>query len=131
MSQSRRIAVPLLWVHLGFCLIWLAVMAQINLPQWSGHVWLLSILAVQFTWSYTAGILIGPRRKRRPLLWSCLLLAPMPLWFTWMLTRVFSMVFGPAVAAMYLAVMLLVLGAETWSGLMLGLKHHAMLDQSH
>src|SRR5882672_10615345 len=80
MKNPRGLGKLLLWVHLFVCVVWLYVLrSEGYFPEWMIHVFLWSILGVQFTWGLTVGLLVGPARKRRSLLWWSLLLVFMPL----------------------------------------------------
>src|SRR5213083_894447 len=81
MEKPHGLGRFLLWVHLFVCLVWLfTIRSGDGIPEWMGHVILWSILGVQFSWGLTVGLLVGPSRKRRLLLWWSLLLVFMPLY---------------------------------------------------
>jgi len=126
MSKGRRPrAKLLLLIHLFVCAVWLFLFkASEQPPNWMIHVFIWSILGVQFTWGYTVGLLVGPGRKRRPLLWWSLLTIFMPLYLIGPLC--FYIAFHNLFVAMgYFAVFVMILACETYCGVLLGAKRHA------
>src|SRR5690242_4304254 len=110
MKNARRWIKPLLWLHLFVCLIWLSLFTGYHEPSpWKIHIWLWSILGIQFTWGFTVGLIVGPNRKRRPLLWWSLLTVFMPLWLFGQIIYVICMVQGPLIALIYLAIFTMIL----------------------
>ena len=124
-KNARRRGRLLLLVHLFVCAVWLYLFrAQHEPPGWMLHVVLWSILGIQFTWGYTVGLLVGPSRKRRPLLWWSLLTIFMPLFFVGHLCS-FIAFHNLLVACGYFAVFVMILACETYCGVLLGAKGHA------
>lgn len=118
----------LLWLHLFVCCVWLFLFrAQQQPPGWMIHVFLWSILAVQFTWGYTVGLIVGPSRNRRSQLWWSLLTIFMPLYLIGPLCTIiaFHNVF---LALGYFLIFVMILACETYCGIMLGAKHHSCSD---
>jgi hypothetical protein len=122
---GRCYAKTLLWIHLFVCLCWLALFTMDTAPDWMGHIFIWSILAVQFTWGLTVGLIVGPDRSRRCWLWWSLLTVFMPLWPI-SLTCVFISAFvGPLIGLIYLLTFVLILACETFCGVLLGVKWHS------
>ena len=125
----RRRARLLLWIHLFVCAVWFYLLrARHEPPGWMLHVILWSILGVQFTWGYTVGLMVGPGRKRRPLLWWSLLTIFMPMCLVGPLCYIISfhnlfLAFG------YFAVFVMILACETYCGVLLGARAHAVGDE--
>lgn len=116
----------LLWAHLFVCCVWLYLFhAEQEPPTWVGHVALWSILGVQFTWGFTVGLIVGPSKKRRSLLWWSLLLVFLPLWPVGMLTAGLLFGAGPLVALLYGATLVMIIACETYCGVLLGVRTHA------
>ncbi len=125
-NKLRRWSKLLLWMHLFVCLVWLALFHSRQEPaEWMIHVFLWSILGIQFTWGFTVGLIVGPSRKRRSLLWWSLLTVFMPLWFFSLIVRVMFQIGGPLVALIYLAVFVILLACETFGGVLLGARIHS------
>ncbi|HLJ55517.1 MAG TPA: hypothetical protein VKT77_10810 [Chthonomonadaceae bacterium] len=124
--RIRRRARLLLWMHLFVCAVWLFLFrSRQEPPGWMIHVFLWSILAVQFTWGYTVGLLVGPSRKRRPLLWWSLLTIFMPLYLIAPLCTFIA--FHNAIVALgYFLVFVMILACETYCGVMQGAKAHGL-----
>lgn len=126
MKNARLWAKPLLWVHLFVCVVWLYLFrATSEPPGWTVHVFMWSILGIQFTWGLTIGLIVGPSRKRRSLLWASLLTVFMPLWFFSQIVRVIFIIGGPILALVYLALFITILTCETYCGVLLGAKLHS------
>ena len=122
---SPRKPTLLLWAHIFVCVVWLFLFhARQDPPGWMLHVFLWSVLGVQFTWGYTVGLLVGPSRKRRPLLWWSLLTLFMPLYVIAPLCTLISF-HNVFIAMGYFAVFVMILACETYCGVMLGAKRHA------
>ena len=124
MKNARRLAKPLLWMHLFVCIVLLCLFRTYDGPEWMAHVWIWSVLTIQFTWGLTVGLLVGPSRKRRPLLRWSLLLIFIPLWPMLTIVSFAMMVSGPIIALIYLLAFLIILGSETFCGVLLGAKLH-------
>ena len=124
MSTGARFwARVLLWLHLFVFIIWFCVFRMADsaqpIPVWMIQVFILSILVVQFTWGFTVGLIVGPSRKRRDLLWWSLLPIFMPIYFVrvlffidWFILTLFT-------------ILILILACETYSGVLLGAKAHS------
>lgn len=126
MNSRRYWAKLLLWLHLFVCLVWLFLFhANEEPPGWMMHVFVLSILAIQFTWSFTVGLIIGPSRKRRPLLWWSLLTISMPIFFVSRIFVIMCLFMGLPIALLYLGAMVAILACETYGGVLLGVGVHA------
>ena len=123
--DPRRRARLLLWAHLFVCTVWLYLFrAQHQPPDWMFHVLIWSILGVQFTWGYTVGLLVGPSRRRRPLLWWSLLTLFMPLYVIGPLCF-FIAIHNLFLACGYFALFIMILACETYCGVLQGAKAHA------
>ena len=126
MKNPRLWQKPLLFLHLFVCLAWLYAFHAEEPGNLIGHIILWSVLGVQFTWGFTVGLIVGPGRKRRPLLWWSLLTVFMPLWVYGGVAHVFFYLFGPLIALVYLAAFIAIVASETYCGVLLGAKmHHA------
>ena len=88
------------------------------------HLFWWSILGVQFTWGLTVGLLVGPAKKDRPLLWWSLLLVFMPLWVYGGLGLFLLMNFGLILGLLYLMTFAVIVASETYCGVVLGAKIH-------
>lgn len=126
MKNPRLWQKPLLLLHLFVCFVWLyALRVPTDQSNWIIHTLVLSILAIQFTWGLTVGLIVGPSRKRRPLLWWSLLTIFMPLWIYGSLLFYLFCVSGPLVALLYLAAIVAILASETYCGVLLGAKMYS------
>lgn len=124
-NKPRRWARTLLWMHLFVCVVWLYLFrAHREPPEWMGHVVIWSILGIQFTWGFTIGLLVGPARKRRGLLWWSLLTLFMPLYLVGPLCF-FIALHNMALACIYFSIFVMILTCETYCGVMLGAKAHS------
>jgi hypothetical protein len=131
MKNARQWSKPLLWLHLFVCLIWLYLFrTSHDPPGWTIHVGVWSILAIQFTWGFTVGLIVGPGRKRRPLLWWSLMPIFMPLWVIGPILTILMMLQGPLIALIYLAIFTMILACETFCGVLLGARFHNDLESS-
>lgn len=125
MKTVRRSSKLLLWIHLFVCLVWLYLFqATAQPPAWMIHVFIWSVLAIQFTWGFTVGLIVGPSRRRRQWLWASLLTIFMPLYFVGALLRAIFAMMGPLYALVYLTAFTAILGCETFGGVMLGARIH-------
>ena len=125
MKKARPWIKLLLWMHLFVCLVWLCLFQmERNPPGWMLHVFVWSILAIQFTWGFTVGLMVGPSRRRRWMLWSSLLTLFMPLYFVSFLFRILVYAVGLPLALLYLAIFVMILASETFCGVLLGAKLH-------
>lgn len=126
MRRRHRLVKALLWAHLFVCLIWLYLFrTEAQPPVWMIHVFLWSVLGIQFSWGYTVGLIAGPSRRRRWLLWFSLLTVFMPLYFVAALFRLLVHFMGLPTALMYLAIFVTVLSCETFCGVLLGVRANA------
>ena len=126
MNNARCLAKPLLWFHLFVCLVWLCIFrSEEGSPGWMGHVIVWSILGIQFTWGLTVGLLVGPSRSRRHLLWWSLLTIFLPLWPLSIIALFMSVYSGIFVAMLYLSTFVMILACETFCGVLLGVKLHS------
>ena len=125
MKNPRFWQKPLLLLHLFVCLVWLYALRATEAHDWVVHVLILSILAIQFTWGFTVGLIVGPGRKRRPMLWWSLLTVFMPLWIYGGMVHVLFWAYGPLVALLYLAAIVAIVASETYCGVLLGAKVHS------
>src|SRR5437588_3859715 len=111
--------------HLIVCLVWLYLFrTESRPPIWMIHVFLWSIIGVQFTWGFTVGYSVGPSRRRRGLLWWSLLTIFMPLYFIGPLVSIIHQTMGLGVALVYFGLFVAILASETFGGVMLGAKLH-------
>ena len=126
MKRNLRLrARLLLWMHIFVCAVWLFLFRATQQPPiWMLHVFLWSILGVQFTWGYTVGLIVGPGRKRRPLLWWSLLTLFMPMFLVGPLCGRLAY-HSLLIACGYFAVCTMILACETYCGVLLGAKTHA------
>ena len=123
--KSHRWIRPLLCFHLFVLVAILALFRTSGRAEWTIHAWVLAVLAVQFTWSFTVGLIVGPSRaRRRQLRWSAASLF-IPLWPMKLAVWMLLWSAGPLVAALYAAAFAIVLGSETIAGLLLGVKMHS------
>ena len=129
MKNPRLWQKPLLLLHLFICFVWLYALRATEADNWVVHVLVLSILAVQFTWGFTVGLIVGPGRKRRPLLWWSLLLVFMPLRIYGALIWLLFWTAGPLVALLYLAAFVAIVASETYSGVLLGAKMRSEAEE--
>ena len=126
MPSTRYWAKLLLWAHLLLCFVWLTLFCTQEMPPgWMWQLMFWSILCVQFTWGFTVGLLVGPRRKRRPLLWWSLLTVFYPLYFFSWIVRIILLGAGPFWALFWLATFVVILACETFGGVLLGAKIHS------
>ncbi len=125
MQKAKRWGRIGLWMHLGICLIWLNLLRTRSEPhEWMMHIFWWSVLGVQFTWGYTVGLLVGPARKDRPLLWWSLLMVFMPLYVYGAFGAVLLLTYGPLIALIYVLLFAVIVASETYCGVLLGAKMH-------
>jgi hypothetical protein len=133
MSDTKIWGKVLLWVHLFIVCIWLLFFRMAatdpgdgeGMPMWIAHIFILSILAIQFTWGFTVGLNVGPSRKKRDNLWWSLLTIFLPIWFYNFVVKIMALLGAPLWALVYGAVFIVILGCETYCGVLLGVKAHA------
>lgn len=130
MKKVRSLSKSLLWLHLFVCVVWLCLFRLSDLPLWTVHVFLWSILGIQFTWGFTVGLRVGPSRSSRQSLWWSLLTIFMPLYFFGPILCLMAHFQGLFIALMYLLCFTAILGSETFCGVLLGAKYHATLVKS-
>lgn len=130
MKNARAWSRPLLWLHLFVCITWLYVCRFFNNPEetmipiWMLHLFVWSILGIQFTWGFTVGLAVGPSRKKRQQLWWSLLTVFFPLWWIGGLCKILFYTIGP-LALVYMAFFVAILACETYGGVLLGAKIHS------
>jgi hypothetical protein len=107
--------------------VWLCLFRLQEMPIWTVHVFLWSILGIQFTWGFTVGLCVGPGRSSRKNLWWSLLTVFMPLYLFGPVLHFLLFIQGPLIALMYLFCFTAILGSETFCGVLLGAKYHASL----
>lgn len=129
-KKVKRLSKALLWLHLFVCLVWLSLFHAQETPFWTIHVFLWSILGIQFTWGFTVGLRVGPARATRKKLWWSLLTIFMPLFLLGPSLFVIAHLCGMLVAAIYLFFFTAMLGSETFCGVLLGAKYHAALTNT-
>ena len=125
MKNIRLWSKALLFLHLFLCIAWL-VAFHVEEPSGlivNAIIW--SILGIQFTWGFTVGLIVGPGRKRRPLLWWSLLTVFMPLWVYGGIAHILFWTVGPLIALLYLATFAMIVACETYCGVLLGVKMHS------
>jgi len=123
MRRRHPLARTLLCIHLFVCVVWLYLFqASASPPAWMIHVFLWSVLAIQFTWGLTVGLLVGPSRRTRGRLWWSLLTLPMPLWFLANVFKALWVAVGPLAASVYLTLFVAILACETFGGVVLGCR---------
>ncbi len=130
MKKVRSLSKSLLWLHLFVCVVWLCLMRVQETPFWAIHVFLWSILAIQFTWGFTVGLCVGPSRASRTSLWWSLLTIFMPLYVVGPILSVVTLFQGPLIAFVYLLCFTALLGSETFCGVLLGAKYHGILAKA-
>ncbi len=125
MSKATLYTKLLLGLHLVLCCIWLIIFrygfSKGAILPWMVHGILWSVLGVQFTWGFTVGMMIGPSRTRRPLLWSSLLLIFYPIYFLRGIVQAAIFIQGWPVGVVYALLIALALAAQTWSGVQRGI----------
>ncbi len=84
-------------------------------------------MVVQFSWSLSVGLYVGPGTRRRPLLWASLLTIFVPMVIVRISTIIAWFIFNPLVALGVLFASVIVLACETWAGVLQGLKLHSIL----
>ena len=127
MPRIRRCSRLFLWIHLFVCTVWLYLFqTSSEPPHWMIHIFLWSILGVQFTWGLTVGLMVGPNRRCRRSLWWSLLLIFMPMYFFGAILKGIYLYLGAFWAAGYLAVFTALLACETYCGVMLGAWLHSL-----
>ena len=124
-KKPRRLIKPLLYFHLFVCLVWLSLFHTNEIHPWMSHVVILSILAIQFTWSLTVGLIVGPDKARRSLLWWSLLTVFMPLSVIHWIVLAVAFSQGILIGLIYLLAFVLILGCETFCGVLMGVKLHS------
>lgn len=130
MKKIRSLSKSLLWLHLFVCVVWMCLLRLQDLPIWTIHVFLWSILAIQFTWGFTVGLCVGPSRSKRQSLWWSLLTLFMPLYLVGPIVFIVALYQGPIIALVYLLCFTALLGSETFCGVLLGAKYHATLTKT-
>lgn len=121
------------WI--AFLLLWHLLVVCLNLtwdsrgPVWAGCLLAFSLPTIQFTWSLTTGLCIGPSRSRRKLYWIALLCSFIPLKFICLLAWLLNHFVGPSAAVTAVIIGLFVLAVETFAGIYCGMKmRHHLLD---
>jgi hypothetical protein len=127
MKKVCALSKSLLWIHLFVCVVWLCMCRLQQLPIWTLHVFIWSILGIQFTWGFTVGLRVGPGRASRPRLWWSLLTVFMPLYLVGPILFFIALSQGMVIAMVYLLCFTAILGSETFCGVLLGAKYHATL----
>src|SRR5207248_557695 len=94
-------------------------------PEWMLHVIVLSLIGIQFTWGVTVGLMIGPSRRRRALLWFSLLPIFLPCYVVGWILRALVQGEGLLVTLLYLFIFSAILACETFGGVMIGAKLHS------
>jgi len=92
--------------------------------HWPGMLFAFALPTVQFTWSATVGLILGPSRRVRRWYWLSLLFCPLPLWLVYIAT-----ILAHYFVNMSLAVTCVILGLgvvllETAVGLFAGIGFH-------
>lgn len=128
MKRHARWVQTLLWMHLFVCVSYL-LWHVFRAPVWAGSITVFAVLTVQFTWSFTVGLIVGPSRQRRPALLACLLLAFMPLQFVGMMTWVIGNLLNWRAAITFLIAALGVFLVELGTGLWYGMECHILLKR--
>lgn len=121
MNAWQRWTVFLVGWHLQVALIFFLWDEGRRMPVWTGSVLAFSLPTVQFTWSLTMGLLIGPSRKRRSWFWTTLLLSFIPLSFVRILCFLAYHFVGLYAALCCLTFCLAILFIETFMGIYFGL----------
>ncbi len=130
MKKVHALSKLLLWIHLFACVVWLCLCRMQQVPFWTIHVLIWSILGIQFTWGFTVGMCVGPSRNRRSNLWWSLLTVFMPLYLVGPMLYFLVLMQGPIIALIYLFFFTVLLGSETFCGILLGAKYHAALTKN-
>jgi hypothetical protein len=130
MKALRRWIVWLLLWHLLIVLTYFKWDAGKQMPTWMGMLIVFSLPTVQFTWSFTVGVILGPYRRRRRLYWSVFLLSFIPLSLVRALCWLAYYFYGLRAALTCLAICLGVLFLETFAGLLYGSLLHNYYTKS-
>jgi hypothetical protein len=130
MNNTKVWGKLLLWIHLFIVSTWLVFFRLIEsdptyIPVWIIHIFILSILGIQFSWGFTVGLNVGPSRKKRDNLWWSLLTVFLPVWFFNFLIKGLWQSNEWILALIYGTVFVVLLGCETYCGVLLGVKTHA------
>ena len=124
MKKPLRWSKTLLWLHLLVCVVWLSLFRGQSEPkEWMLHVFLWSVLGVQFTWGFTIGLIVGPKKGNRKRLWWSLLTVFMPLFLIGHLCFEIA-IHSLFLAVAYGAIFTMILACETYCGILLGAKLH-------
>jgi hypothetical protein len=130
MESARFWGKVLMWVHLFVLCVWLYAFRAFRdgsgeMPQWVFHLFIGSIVGIQFTWGYTVGLMVGPSRRKRHKLWWSLITLVIPMYIVGGLLRFFFEFMGVWQTGYYLLLFAAVLACETYGGVLLGAKAHA------
>jgi hypothetical protein len=94
-----------------------------------GSVLVFSLFTVQFSWSLTVALMIGPERRRRKHYWSVLLLSFIPLSAVYGFCMVVYVFLGAEAAVACFLFSLAVLGFEMITGILYGNELRARLQR--
>jgi hypothetical protein len=121
MNRLERWAACLLLWHLLVVVVFFRCWGGSNpYPHWMGSVLVFSLFTVQFTWSFTVALIVGPERRRRKRYWGVLWLSFIPLNFIYMICMLAYRFISGKAALICLGVSLIVLLAETIAGILCG-----------
>ena len=121
MNARRRWITWLLLYHLllgTLLLLWGSVLPT---THWTGSLLAFGLPTVQFTWSFTVGLILGPSQKHRRWYWTTLLLSFIPLSFVYVLCWLAYQFLGLSIALLCFSVCLTVLLVETYAGIFYGI----------
>ena len=95
-----------------------------QMPDWAGMMFAFALPTVQFTWSATIGLILGPGRRVRRWYWLSLLSCPLPLWLVYIATILAHYFVNMSLAVTCVIVGLGVVLLETAAGLFAGIGAH-------
>ena len=124
MNARHRWIICLLLYHLIQVTFFLQWDRGVPTTHWLGSLLAFALPTVQYTWSYTVGLILGPSRRYRRWFWTTLLLIFIPLSFARILCWLAYHFLGLPVAMVCGVVLLVVLLAETYSGILYGVQAH-------
>ncbi len=117
----RNWSIGLLLLHLFFVIACNMSQGRLHAPVWAGAVAVFCSLMIQFTWSMTVALMLGPNRRYRRRYGLTLLLIYIPMWLVRLMVLIVAHFFGLWQGLLVLFVCLLVLAAETIGGIFVGL----------
>jgi hypothetical protein len=122
-ARHRWIAFLVLY-HLVLVMIFMLPSKGVPTNHWSDILAAFGLPTVQFTWSATVGLILGPSRRVRRWYWMSLLFSPVPLWFVSIITWLAYHFVGIDLACLCLIGGLGIVLLETVAGLFVGIGAH-------